>query len=139
MSETPKTTPRRRTRRASAGQAVGRLVRYKITGLFGMFNYDFDLDPEGPTLLTGVNGTGKSTILRTIDGISTGSWGTLLRIPFRSLTLGFDSKREFNISRAKTRTQISLTGEDDWSIPQRPALERTLEREEEILAASMPH
>jgi ABC-type transport system involved in cytochrome c biogenesis ATPase subunit len=93
---------------------LGRLHRYSITGLFDTFTYDFDLDTQGPTLLTGVNGTGKSTILRTIDAVSTGSWLTLAELPFRSMTLEFDSERSLKIERLNGGMQVSLTGEESW-------------------------
>jgi ABC-type branched-subunit amino acid transport system ATPase component len=92
------------------------LVSYEITDLFGMFNYSFDLDTEGITLLTGVNGTGKSTILRTIDAVSTGSWFTLVGMPFKALALGFDSGRVFQFTQDANRVEMSMTGEETYVI-----------------------
>src|SRR5215468_1658412 len=69
--------------------ALGCLQSYSVKGLFGRFDYHFELDAHEPTLLTGVNGTGKSTILRTIDAVSAGRWGSLAEIPFDRLLLGF--------------------------------------------------
>jgi predicted ATPase len=47
--------------------------------------------PNGPTLLTGVNGSGKSTVLRFINAVGSGQWLDLLSIPFSELHLEFDS------------------------------------------------
>src|SRR6266545_4060547 len=72
-------------------KSIGRLEHYSVSGLFGTRDIDFALDERAPTLLTGVNGTGKSTVLRTIDAISTGRWAVLFEIPFSLLTLRFSS------------------------------------------------
>ncbi len=109
----PSASARRVTRRKPP-QRLGRLRRYRIENLFDTSTYEFDLDSSGPTLLTGVNGTGKSTILRTIDAVSTGSWPALAQVPFTSLTLRFDSDRVLSIGRTKDELAISLTGETTW-------------------------
>ena len=106
-----------RARRTPARRAIGRLTRYEIRELFGIFNYSFDLDAQDITLLTGVNGTGKSTILRTIDAICTGNWLSLLEIPFKSLTLGFDNNRELTVNRPKGQSLVvGMTDEESWTL-----------------------
>jgi len=132
-SRSPRRPPRASQR---PRKHIGRLIRYEITELFGTFSYGFDLDEEGLTLLTGINGTGKSTILRSIDAISTGGWFALLETPFKSLTLGFDSKREFSVNRTKTQATATLTGEEPWVIYSAQRSPRTLtrEREQELFA-----
>src|ERR1035441_10037569 len=136
MAEAAKSSKRPQASVRPTRRTIGRLIRYEITELFGIFNYSFDLDAEGLTLLTGVNGTGKSTILRTIDAISTGNWFALLEIPFKSLTLGFDSDRELVVSRMKSQVTVALTGEDTWSLstssPSSSPSERGFAREPEV-------
>jgi predicted ATP-binding protein involved in virulence len=116
----PAGRPRRasRARRSPAQKPLGRLHSYSVNDLFGIKdnNYSFNLNPKEPTLLTGVNGTGKSTILRSIDAISTSEWVRLLDIPFKSLTLTFDSGREINVERDSSETVINLTGEEGWRL-----------------------
>jgi predicted ATPase len=115
----PQPTRKPRASRAvrRAAQPLGRLQSYSVTNLFDNpeYTYSFDLDSKEPTLLTGVNGTGKSTILRSIDAISTSNWSQLLQMPFASLTLTFDSKREISVKRSSSAITISLTGEESWS------------------------
>lgn len=77
----------------------GHLRRLAIRGLFDTRNYTFELDRKEPTLLTGSNGSGKSTILRIVDGIGTGAWLTLLKLPFSSITLTFESSTELTVER----------------------------------------
>ncbi|MEU6337785.1 AAA family ATPase [Streptomyces griseoincarnatus] len=68
----------------------GRLVHYSVSGLFGYYNHEFALDVDEPTILTGANGTGKSTVLRSINWISRGHFGPLVRIEFDTMTLAFE-------------------------------------------------
>ncbi|MGA5145139.1 AAA family ATPase [Streptomyces griseoincarnatus] len=68
----------------------GRLVHYSVSGLFGYYNHEFALDVDEPTILTGANGTGKSTVLRSINWISRGHFGPLVRLEFDTMTLTFE-------------------------------------------------
>ncbi|MFC8937180.1 AAA family ATPase [Streptomyces griseoincarnatus] len=68
----------------------GRLVHYSVSGLFGYYNHEFALDVDEPTILTGANGTGKSTVLRSINWISRGHFGPLVRLEFDTMTLAFE-------------------------------------------------
>lgn len=126
MAETTR-RPRVTRSRVSRSRSLGRLRTYSVTGLFNASDYHFELDPKEPTLLTGVNGTGKSTVLRSIDAISTGNWATLLEIPFTSLVLGFGSNRELSVRKsAKGSVTIELTGEEAWRLGE---YDREAERE----------
>ncbi|MEV6328516.1 AAA family ATPase [Streptomyces sp. NPDC051909] len=73
--------------------AFGRLQRYTITELFGAYSHSIILDSREPTILTGSNGTGKSTILRTINMISGGNWSALSKIRFDQIRLDFELAR----------------------------------------------
>jgi ABC-type branched-subunit amino acid transport system ATPase component len=127
MAQAPGQPPRRRrATRSTPPPTLGRLRRYRVTKLFDTFNYDFDLDVHGPTLLTGVNGTGKSTILRTIDAISTGRWDALVEVPFSSLELEFDTDRVITVERSSGEMQVSLTGEKSWNFPFNPDFDTDL-------------
>ncbi|NEC06150.1 AAA family ATPase [Streptomyces sp. SID7909] len=68
----------------------GRLLHYSVSGLFGYYDHEFDLDVDEPTILTGANGTGKTTVLRSIDWISRGHFGPLGRIEFGTMILLFE-------------------------------------------------
>lgn len=128
-------TKRRAPQRGSR-RTIGRLIRYEITGLFGIFDYNFDLDTDGLTLLTGVNGTGKSTILKTIDAVSTGNWLSLLEVPFKSLVLEFDSGQVFKVTRGKSQIDFNLTGEKPWVVSGNRGLGYSPDYEELLLRYS---
>ncbi|MFD0335244.1 AAA family ATPase [Streptomyces erythrogriseus] len=68
----------------------GQLRRYAVRRLFGTYNHDIPLDELEPTILTGANGTGKSTILRSISWISKGDWVSLSRLEFDQIRLDFE-------------------------------------------------
>lgn len=89
---------------------LGHLARFEISGLFGDRRFAFDLDDHEPTLLTGSNGTGKSTVLRIIDAIGTGEWQGLVRLPFRTATLHFDSGETFECQRTEDSLQLACNG-----------------------------
>jgi ABC-type transport system involved in cytochrome c biogenesis ATPase subunit len=94
----------------------GQLVEYEITGLFGSKNVNFTLDKEEPTLLTGANGAGKSTVLRTIDAISTTRWSELFSIPFDSIILNFESGVTLSVNRRNESFEIAITNEAPWKV-----------------------
>ncbi|AWE51187.1 AAA family ATPase [Streptomyces nigra] len=81
----------------------GHLMNYTVHGLFGSPLQDFALDVHEPTMLTGANGTGKSTILRTIDWISRCEWASLAAIKFDRIILEFENAR-LEVSRKSSGT-----------------------------------
>jgi energy-coupling factor transporter ATP-binding protein EcfA2 len=64
-----------------------------VAGLFGDRNVTLRLDPA-VTIVTGENGSGKSTILRGIDALSNGRWVDVHALPLHSIEIVFadDSK-----------------------------------------------
>jgi ABC-type transport system involved in cytochrome c biogenesis ATPase subunit len=95
---------------------LGRLQSYAVKGLFGRADHHFDFDPHEPTLLTGVNGTGKSTILKTIDAISAGRWSSLAQLPFDRLMLTFEGD-VIEVVRDAEDSQLVITvdGLSPWT------------------------
>ncbi|CAL8977585.1 Vitamin B12 import ATP-binding protein BtuD [Propionicimonas sp. T2.31MG-18] len=68
---------------------TNRLVSLSVSGLFGRqdtLELSFD---ESCTVLTGGNGTGKSTILRMVWAVAAGEFETLRNAPISKLTLTF--------------------------------------------------
>lgn len=100
--------------RGAVRRDLGRLSHYSVTKLFGSRDISFALDEDDPTVLTGVNGTGKSTVLRTIDAISTGRWPLLLETRFERLTLRFSKGRVLTVEQKPEIFVVRLSGEEPW-------------------------
>ncbi len=75
------------------------MFNIKFKKLFGRFNYEFNFNDD-VTIITGPNGYGKSTILRTIDAISKGISGMNYFI-----SLNF---KELEFSNLKTNQKIVI-------------------------------
>lgn len=75
------------------------MFNLKFKALFGRFNYDFNFNDD-VTIITGPNGYGKSTILRTIDAISKGINGINYFV-----NLNFE---EMQFSNLKTNEKITI-------------------------------
>lgn len=98
---------------ASSRATVGRLERYTVEGLFDSRDFSFATATEGPTVLTGTNGSGKSTVLRTLDAVGTGNWPALVRLPFRALKLDFSDFESLTVDRREDELQIAA-GDKRW-------------------------
>lgn len=75
------------------------MFNLKFKSLFGRFNYDINFNND-VTIITGPNGYGKSTILRTIDAISKGINGINYFV-----NLNFE---EMQFSNLKTKEKITI-------------------------------
>jgi energy-coupling factor transporter ATP-binding protein EcfA2 len=102
----------RRKDTEDAPRRFGKLLHYDISGLFGQYNHAFDLVVDEPTILTGANGTGKSTILRTINAVGAGAWQELLTLPFKSLTLKFEKAPLVRVTQQKESLKVEHAGEE---------------------------
>jgi predicted ATP-binding protein involved in virulence len=91
---------------ASAGIS---LESVEITGLFGLPAFTLVLDQRQPTILTGANGTGKSTILRVINAISNADVITLASAPLEKLVLNVQGIEPFVMSKADSKHGFDLT------------------------------
>ena len=65
------------------------ITSLKINKLFGRFYYDFRIENDGVTILTGPNGYGKSTILQIIDAISNKKISFFSSLEFHSIECSF--------------------------------------------------
>jgi energy-coupling factor transporter ATP-binding protein EcfA2 len=115
------------TERAAPPEArpFGRLLHYSVTGLFGQHRHEFDLEQDEPTILTGANGTGKSTILRTINAVGAGAWHELTTLPFKSLKLKFESVPQLKITRLDDVLKVEQ-GDKTWRLDSRMTTGRYL-------------
>jgi ABC-type transport system involved in cytochrome c biogenesis ATPase subunit len=87
---------------------LGHLARVVLDGLFGDRRIEFETPSEGPTLLYGRNGTGKSTVLRLIDDIAHVRWTKVLPQPFERITLTFRTGEVLTVSREARQLAVTL-------------------------------
>lgn len=93
-----------------------------IRGLFGVRDYDISLDTTLPTVLTGANGTGKSTLLRLIHAASIGDVNVLANSPLQRFELHFDDLpplllRRDDLDRITLRWDDHESEVSRWDIP----------------------
>ncbi len=92
-------------------EALGHLTVCRIGGLFGDRNITFDTVPNGPTLLFGTNGTGKSTILRLVDDIAHARWLSVFEVPFGTVDLRFSGGSQLTIDKRHDAMYLRLDDE----------------------------
>lgn len=85
-----------------------RLRAVVVEGLFGSRDYTLELDAARPTILTGSNGTGKSTILRLVNAVARGDMETMAKAPLTGFTLVFANTPSFSLYRNATSHLLSL-------------------------------
>lgn len=104
------------------------LKAFKITNLFGQFNYDLQLFNSGITILTGPNGFGKSTILKIIEAIGEKDLYELTYFQFDDLVAILDNGKELHIVKNQ---DSMLVNEVSLKIPNKRVIEN-LERRREV-------
>jgi ABC-type branched-subunit amino acid transport system ATPase component len=95
--------------------ALGHLAYCGIEGLFGSRDLAFDTAFDGPTLLYGSNGAGKSTVLRLIDDVAHARWNTVLERPFAKITLGFRNGGRLAVSKDANGLVVVLN-DTTWAV-----------------------
>lgn len=85
-----------------------------VEGLFGRRNFPLELDPQ-LTIVTGENGSGKSTVLRAIDSLSRGRWATFHGLPLSGLELIFHDGTSLKGCNVEDRVIVTGGGEP-WEI-----------------------
>lgn len=77
--------------------------------LFGRFDYDIIFNSEGLTIITGPNGYGKSTILKSIEAISKEFIGLMffMELDFRKITISFENNKNIIIEKVDGKLIIN--------------------------------
>jgi len=91
--------------------------RIIITNLFGNFNYDITLKSGGVTIITGPNGFGKSTILRSIDALYRGDIIFFSKLDFSEIHFIGSEQDELIIKKNNDKLFFNGTEFDDKSTP----------------------
>lgn len=90
-----------------------------MCGLLGRGKLDLELAVGDATILTGANGTGKSTVLRTIDFFGRGRWDSLSALPFDALTFEFADSEPIRVDRTSEGLRITQ-GARNWEYTPSP-------------------
>lgn len=96
-----------------------------VRGLFGARSAQVDCDPV-LTILTGENGSGKSTILRAVDQVLRGAWRELQELPVAQVNLEFESGQQLMVETSDDRLRITSRDHGTWS-PTKTAAMRDLD------------
>ena len=87
------------------------VTKVSIVGLFERFNHILEFPEDEPiTIIIGPNGFGKTMILSAINALFNQSPTSLIKIPFRDLSVEFSDKSRIDISnnRSTTRSDSKL-------------------------------
>ncbi len=85
------------------------MIAIEFEGLFGRFDYNVVLNREGLTILTGPNGYGKSTILRSIEAIGSGLNGLafFFNLDFKRIKAFFGGDKCVEVEKKEDKLLIN--------------------------------
>lgn len=78
----------------------------RVLGIFGRQDVTFDFI-QSPFFIVGPNGTGKTTALKVLHGILTGSWSRLQTLPFNTAEVDIDGQT-FNLAKSDFRKIMGI-------------------------------
>jgi energy-coupling factor transporter ATP-binding protein EcfA2 len=93
---------------------LGDIAQIHVEGLLGRPEVTLRPATQGPTLLTGANGTGKSTILKAIEAIGTGRWPVLVDLPISAIRLDFTSREYIRVARRGRKLLVTRSRNRWW-------------------------
>lgn len=80
-----------------------RLKEIKVKKLFGVFDHIIPLKMDDRiTIIHGLNGYGKTTILLLVQAVLEGKYSRLRKVPFAELSLFYDNEQELRITRIES-------------------------------------
>ena len=83
-------------------EAFMKIRKFIVKKLFNLYDYSLDFITDNPiTIIHGINGVGKTTVLRLISSIIKGDLDTLQSIPFVSANILFDNSEEIYLLKAQ--------------------------------------
>lgn len=99
-------------------EPLGNIRSLQIDGLLGRPPLELRPARGGPTLLTGANGSGKSTILKALEAVGTGRWSVLVELPLSALRVEFESGEYIRVARHGDRRLLLSSGRQRWTFDQ---------------------
>lgn len=86
----------------------------RVQGLFRDRSFSLELDPA-VTIVTGENGSGKSTVLNAINALGRGRWATLHALPLEGLEIAFADGSALRAENEDDAIVLSGSGEP-WRV-----------------------
>lgn len=112
-----------------------RLTEIRIFGLFGDRTFRVPIETSLPTVLTGGNGTGKSTILRLIHAIASGDLIGLADAPLERMDLVFSEGETISLNRRAAGRSFELSWRGHRALlPSTPGINQLPKWARELLA-----
>lgn len=103
---------------------AGGLTRIKVIGLFGSRDYIIEMSNAAPTVLTGANGTGKSTILRLVNAASSGDLKAFVYAPVTRFELSFRAMAPFSYEQVDSQRHVFNWGDNSFELAALQVLDR---------------
>ena len=77
-----------------------RITRIGVDGLFGMFNHDIGMKTDDRiTIIHGMNGYGKTTILRMVNALFNRRYSDLRSTPFKEFRVDLEDGSTISVSK----------------------------------------
>ncbi len=93
-----------------------RITEINVTELFGLFNHHIPLNVEERiTIIYGLNGVGKTILLKMISGLFNGRYDELRRVPFRKFEVKFDDGSRVWVDKIQLEEQPTLFDDPDMT------------------------
>jgi predicted ATP-binding protein involved in virulence len=81
-------------------ERIMKISRISVKNLFGMFDHDINLHSDDRiTIIHGLNGVGKTTILSLVDGVINRQHLELQNIPFNEFRIDFDNRSYISLHK----------------------------------------
>ncbi len=94
-----------------------RLKRINVKGLFGIFDHDIPLKTKDRiTIIHGLNGFGKTTILKMVNAVFNGRFSEFFQVPFRSFELTFIDNSKIRIEHIKNGKKRKFAQKENLKI-----------------------
>lgn len=91
-----------------------KINRVCVKDLFGMFTHEIPFNQhERITIIYGLNGIGKTAILRMINGFFNARYSDIRSTPFTEFTIWFDDASRVVITKGKRSNEVSLTAAEE--------------------------
>jgi predicted ATP-binding protein involved in virulence len=112
--------------------------RLEVTGLFGYLRHEIDFRVDDPTILTGLNGSGKTHVLHVLRALTQGDALSAGEIPFRSAFLSYSMGARTSCERVVTGEAVTIVMQHVSAAGKTTSVTVPMPTEDEIRSALPP-